>query len=117
MTAKSFMEKHGLLDKAEYLKRLEQNQSNSDIVRYPLETMDFGRRANPLNILVVSMNNLRADMLSEETMPSAYKFAQDNLNFTNHYSSSNDAFGVFGLFYGLPSSYASSIKAQGSNPF
>lgn len=116
MTAKSFMEKHGLLDKAEYLKRLEQSQSNSEIVRYPLETMDFGRRANPLNILVVSVNNLRADMLSEETMPSAYKFAQDNLNFTNHYSSSNDAFGVFGLFYGLPSSYASSIKAQGSKP-
>ena len=116
MTAKSFMEKHGLLDKAEYLKRLEQNKTNSDIVRYPLEKIDFGRRANPLNILVVSVNNLRSDMLNEETMPSAFKFAQNNLNFINHYSSSNDAFGVFGLFYGLPSSYASSIKAQGSRP-
>ncbi|QSA19399.1 hydrolase, partial [Vibrio furnissii] len=40
----------------------------------------------------------------------------NNLNFTNHYSSSNDAFGMFGLFYGLPSSYASSITVQGTAP-
>jgi membrane-anchored protein YejM (alkaline phosphatase superfamily) len=49
-------------------------------------------------------------------MPNTYQFALDNQNFTNHYSSSNDAFGAFGLFYGLPTSYASSIKAQGSSP-
>ncbi|EKM29036.1 hypothetical protein VCHENC02_5116A, partial [Vibrio harveyi] len=49
-------------------------------------------------------------------MPNLYQFAQDNQNFVNHYSSSNDTYGAFGLFYGLPSSYASSIKAQGSAP-
>ncbi|MGF1842605.1 DUF3413 domain-containing protein [Vibrio clamense] len=116
MTAKSFMEKHGLLDRDEYLKRLEQNENNVDLVRYPLETIKFNRRGENLNVLIVSVNNLRADMLNAETMPNSYQFAQDNLNFTNHYSSSNDMYGMFGLFYGLPSSYASSIKAQGTSP-
>lgn len=117
MTAKSFMEKHGLLDKEEYLKRLEENQEeNAELVRYPLEPLEFNRRANPLNVLVVSVNNLRADALNKDWMPATYAFAEQNLNFTNHYSSSNDTFGVFGLFYGLPSAYAPSIKTQGTKP-
>ncbi len=116
MTAKSFMEKHGLLDRDEYLKRLEENQNSVDLVNYPIEKIKFGRRANNLNILLVSVNNLRADVLNEEFMPHTYEYASNNLNFTNHYSSSNDMYGLFGLFYGLPSSYASSIEAQGTSP-
>lgn len=116
MTAKSFMEKHGLLDRDEYLKRLEETQNTVDLVNYPIEEIKFGRRANNLNILLVSVNNLRADVLTPELMPNTYQFASENLNFTNHYSSSNDTFGLFGLFYGLPSSYASSIEAQGTAP-
>ncbi|WP_425668907.1 DUF3413 domain-containing protein [Vibrio owensii] len=116
MTAKSFMEKHGLLDREEYLKRLAENQGNIDLVSYPLEKLEFNRRGNKLNVLMISVNNLRADALNQNEMPNLYKFAQDNQNFTNHYSSSNDTYGAFGLFYGLPSSYASSIKAQGSAP-
>ena len=116
MTAKSFMEKHGLLDREEYLKRLEENRDNIDLVSYPLEKLEFNRRGNKLNVLMISVNNLRADALNASEMPSTYQFALDNQNFTNHYSSSNDAFGAFGLFYGLPTSYASSIKAQGSSP-
>lgn len=116
MTAKSFMEKHGLLDRDEYLKRLEENQHNVDLVNYPLEKIEFGRRANELNILLVSVNNLRADALNPTQMPYTSAFAEQNLNFLNHYSSSNDMYGLFGLFYGLPSSYASSITAQGASP-
>ncbi|USD41953.1 DUF3413 domain-containing protein [Vibrio sp. SCSIO 43135] len=116
MTAKSFMEKHGLLDREEYLKRLKENEGNNDLVRYPLEEITFDRRAGNLNILMVSVNNLRGDALNAEAMPSTNAYAEQNLNFTNHYSSSNDAFGTFGLFYGLPSSYAGSIKSQGTLP-
>ncbi|RTZ14124.1 DUF3413 domain-containing protein [Vibrio aquaticus] len=116
MTAKSFMERHGLLDREEYLERLKESKNETNLVKYPLEAIEFDRRSNPLNILVVSVNNLRSDALNAESMPSAFTFAQDNLNFTNHYSSSNDSYGVFGLFYGLPSSYSSSIQAQGSKP-
>ncbi|WP_391087862.1 DUF3413 domain-containing protein [Vibrio sp. NH-UV-68] len=116
MTAKSFMERHGLLDREEYLQRLEQNQDSVELVRYPLEKIEFNRRANPLNIMIVSVNNLRSDVLTEASMPAMNQFANNHQNFTNHYSSSNDSFGIFGLFYGLPSSYASSIRTQGSKP-
>ncbi|QMV14965.1 DUF3413 domain-containing protein [Vibrio spartinae] len=117
MTAKSFMERHGLFNRDDYLKRLHEKQTHKSVlVNYPLEPIKFDRRINPLNILVVSVNNLRADMLSKKYMPMATTFAEDNLNFSNHYSSSNDMFGIFGLFYGLPSSYASSIKVQGTLP-
>ncbi|ENM5888592.1 DUF3413 domain-containing protein [Vibrio mimicus] len=116
MTAKSFMEKHGLLDKEEYSKRLAEQSSDFDVLAYPLEPLEFNRRANNLNVLVVSINNLRADALTPELMPNTYQFANENLNFTNHYSSSNDMFGLFGLFYGLPSTYASSVRVQGNPP-
>ncbi len=116
MTAKSFMEKHGLLDREEYLKRLAENQGNVELVNYPLEKLEFNRRVNKLNVLMISVNNLRADALNGQEMPNLYEFAQENQNFRNHYSSSNDTYGAFGLFYGLPTSYASSIQAQGSSP-
>ncbi|BCN23647.1 DUF3413 domain-containing protein [Vibrio alfacsensis] len=116
MTAKSFMEKHGLLDREEYLKRLAENQENVNLINYPLEKLEFNRRGSKLNVLMISINNLRADALNQDEMPNLYQFAQDNQNFVNHYSSSNDTYGAFGLFYGLPSSYASGIKAQGTAP-
>lgn len=116
MTAKSFMEKHGLLDREEYLKRQQENLGEAELVRYPLEKLEFNRRSNPLNVLVVSVNNLRADALNATDMPNTFQFSTENLSFNNHFSSSNDSNGVFGLLYGLPTSYASSIKAQQSLP-
>lgn len=115
MTAKSFMEKHGLLDREEYLERREANTDNIDLVSYPLEKIQYNRRSADLNILLVSVNNLRADALNNEVMPNSFAYAQEGINFSNHYSSSNDMYGIFGLFYGLPSSYSSSIKSQGAN--
>ena len=116
MTAKSFMEKHGLLDKDDYLKRLAASEDSSDLVRYPYEPIRFNRRGNNLNILIVSVNSLRSDALNNNAMPFTSEYAENALNFTNHYSSSNNMYGVFGLLYGLPSNYATNIKAQASLP-
>ncbi|OEF22683.1 DUF3413 domain-containing protein [Vibrio rumoiensis] len=116
MTAKSFMEKHGLLDKEEYLERLEKNGGTSEVINYPLEPVKFEGRGKQYNVLMVMVDNLRSDMLTSDVMPETYRFAKNNQNFMNHYSASNNTYGVFGLFYGLPSSYASSIKAQNTAP-
>ena len=61
MTAKSFMERHGLLDREEYLKRLEENKAAVELVNYPMEELTFNRRGNKLNVLVISVDNLRSD--------------------------------------------------------
>ena len=84
------MEKHGLLDRDEYLKRLEENQNSIDLVNYPLEKIEFGRRANHLNIVVASVDNLRADVVTEQLMPNTYQFASNALTFSNHFSSSSN---------------------------
>lgn len=67
------MEKHGLLDREEYLKRLAENENNVELVNYPLEKLEFNRRVNKLNVLMISVNNLRADALNQEEMPNLYE--------------------------------------------
>ncbi|MGL6259200.1 DUF3413 domain-containing protein [Vibrio sp. WXL210] len=115
MTAKSFMEKHGILDREEYQKRRQESEARADEISYPLEPLVFERRANPLNVLLINVNNLRADALNQEAMPFTAQFADNALNFTRHYSSSNDVQGMFGLFYGLPTSYLGSVANQGAD--
>ena len=41
MTAKSFMERHGLLDRDEYLQRLKENQAHAELVRYLLKNLSL----------------------------------------------------------------------------
>lgn len=120
MTAKTFMEKYGLLDRKEYQRlRAEQGSEASEVIRYPLEKLSFAPDANKYqrNLLIVMVDGLRADMLTPVTMPNLKAFATDNLTFENHFSSSNDDMaGLFGLFYGLPGSYAQSARTEGLRP-
>ena len=119
LTAKTFMEKYGLLDRQEYQRRRDEIavKYNNEI-RYPMDNILFSPTGKaPQNILVVMIDSLRSDMLNPVVMPNLSNFAQENIQFTHHYSSSNDAMaGLFGLFYGLPGSYASNIRNEGLTP-
>ncbi|MGF1723394.1 DUF3413 domain-containing protein [Photobacterium nomapromontoriensis] len=118
MTAKSFMEKHGLLDRQEYTERLNaQGIDSSEAIHYPLEKMVFNDPGTGQNLLIIMVDGLRSDMVDPETMPYLSAFARQNVDFSNHYSSSNDnTAGVFGLFYGLPTSYINSVRSAGTRP-
>lgn len=117
MTAKSFMEKHGLLDKKEYQRlRESQGAESSEIIRYPIEPLSFKDQGKNYNLMMVMVDGLRSDMLASQTMPNLMNFAKNSINYRQHYSASNDMIGVFGLFYGLPGGYADSIRADGSPP-
>ncbi|MBY5943741.1 DUF3413 domain-containing protein [Photobacterium rosenbergii] len=118
MTAKTFMEKHGLLDREEYTERLNaQGVETSEQLRYPLEKMAFDDPGTGKNLLVVVIDGLRSDMVEAETMPYLSAFASQNIYFENHYSSSNEnTAGIFGLFYGLPSSYINSARSSNTKP-
>jgi uncharacterized protein len=118
MTAKSFMEKHGLLDLQDYAKRsAEQGLSESQRIRYPIEKLDFNGMGTGQNLLVVMVDNLRSDMVNNKTMPNLSAFANQNVNYTNHYSANNDNMvGIFGLFYGLPGGYVNSVRSEGTTP-
>lgn len=121
MTAKSFMEKYGLLDRQEYQRRKDEvGEQESEVIRYPLEKLSFSADAanHNQNLLVVMVESLRADMLDPVVMPNLDNFADSNIKFENHFSSSNDAMaGIFGLFYGLPGSYATSARTEALSPY
>ncbi|WP_434143849.1 DUF3413 domain-containing protein [Photobacterium leiognathi] len=118
MTAKTFMEKHGLLDRQEYAKRrAEQGVQNSELVRYPIQKLSFNDQGTGQNLMIIMVDSLRSDMITQTVMPNLSTFANQNLDFTDNYSSSNnDSTGVFGLLYGLPSGYANSIRAEKKSP-
>ncbi|WP_061013214.1 DUF3413 domain-containing protein [Photobacterium leiognathi] len=118
MTAKTFMEKHGLLDRQEYAKRrAEQGVQNSELVRYPIQKLSFNDQGTGHNLMIIMVDSLRSDMITQTVMPNLSTFADQNLDFTDNYSSSNnDSTGVFGLLYGLPSGYANSIRAEKKSP-
>ncbi|KJF91614.1 DUF3413 domain-containing protein [Photobacterium leiognathi] len=118
MTAKTFMEKHGLLDRQEYAKRrAEQGVQNSELVRYPIQKLSFNDQGTGQNLMIIMVDSLRSDMVTQTVMPNLSTFADQNLDFTDNYSSSNsDSTGVFGLLYGLPSGYANSIRAEKKSP-
>lgn len=120
MTAKTFMEKYGLLDRKEYQARQEAvGEQPSNVLSYPLSPISYSANANQFkpNLLIVMLDGLRADMLNDEVMPNLSAFAKQNLNFANHYSSSNDeTVGVWSLFYGLPGNYVGSARTEGLSP-
>lgn len=117
MTAKSFMQKHGLFDREEYIKKQAMNdQRIVDLVSYPIEPLTFDSPSKDYNVLMIMVSNLRADALTNGTMPQTKSFADNSLNFTNHYSSGNNNNSLFGLFYGIPNTYQASILAQGTAP-
>ncbi|AYA39756.1 DUF3413 domain-containing protein [Xenorhabdus nematophila] len=110
MTARKFLEKHGLLDQQEYQRRINQ-QGNPEAlsVNYPLNTLsyqDTGRGYNLLLLVVDGLDN--QDILND--MPTLKRFAENNIQFTQHFSTGiqNDT-ALFGLFYGISSGYLDGI--------
>ena len=91
MTARRFLEKHGLLDAQEYQRRLiEQGNPEAVSVQYPLSDLryrDMGRGQNVLLITVDGLNYSRY----EKQMPALAEFASKNVTFTQHMSSGNTA--------------------------
>ncbi|MFC0225427.1 LPS biosynthesis-modulating metalloenzyme YejM [Serratia aquatilis] len=112
MTARKFLEKHGLLDPQEYERRLVQ-QGNPDAVavEYPLSDLNYSGKGSGYNLLMIVVNSVRAKDMAQD-MPNLTRFAQDNIRFNDHYSSGNHAdTGLFGLFYGISPTYLDGILA------
>lgn len=110
MTARKFLEKHGLLDAQVYQQRLiEQGDPEAISVEYPLNTIAFRDKGSSYNLLMIVVNGLNASTTGKN-MPELSRFASANVNFTHHYSSgSDDDTGLFGLFYGISPTYLPGI--------
>ncbi|MDY0926157.1 LPS biosynthesis-modulating metalloenzyme YejM [Pantoea trifolii] len=113
MTARRFLERHGLLDAQEYQRRLvQQGDPEALSVQYPLSDITFrdgGTRHNLLVLTVDGLNNASVD----KALPSLHQFASENVRFTQHFSAGlQPEKGLFGLFYGISSSYMDGVLAS-----
>ena len=114
MTARSFLEKHGLLDGEEYEQKLAQ-EGRLDALKigYPKHPLTFSATEHKPNILLITVSGLRYDAVVSEKMPKLAEFALRSTQFTNHYSSGNtNNAGLVGLFYGLNANYTDSILSN-----
>ncbi|EES5863089.1 cardiolipin transport protein PbgA [Escherichia coli] len=110
MTARRFLEKHGLLDAQEYQRRLiEQGNPDAVSVQYPLSELRYRDMGTGQNVLLITVDGLN-DSRFEKQMPALAGFAEQNISFTRHMSSGNTTDnGIFGLFYGISPSYMDGI--------
>ncbi|HBC8053274.1 TPA: cardiolipin transport protein PbgA [Escherichia coli] len=110
MTARRFLEKHGLLDAQEYQRRLiEQGNPDAVSVQYPLSEVRYRDMGTGQNVLLITVDGLNYSRF-EKQMPALAGFAEQNISFTRHMSSGNTTDnGIFGLFYGISPSYMDGI--------
>lgn len=110
MTARRFLEKHGLLDAQDYQRRLvEQGNPEAVSVQYPLSSLRYMDMGPGQNVLLITVDGLNYSRY-EQQMPALASFAQQNVTFTQHMSSGINAdSGYFGLFYGISPSYMDGV--------
>ena len=113
MTARRFLERHGLLDAQEYQRRLvQQGDPEALSVQYPLSDITFRDGGTRHNLLVLTVDGLN-NATVEKALPSLHQFASENVRFTQHFSAGlQPAKGLFGLFYGISSSYMDGVLAS-----
>ncbi|ROP62847.1 hypothetical protein EDF81_1357 [Enterobacter sp. BIGb0383] len=113
MTARRFLEKHGLLDAQDYQRRLvEQGDPEAVSVQYPLNDLSYRDMGQGQNVLLITVDGLNYSRY-EQQMPALAAFAQQNINFTQHMSAGNTSdTGLFGLFYGISPGYMDGVLAS-----
>lgn len=120
MTARSFLSKHGWLDMEQYKSKaakVAELEHSKQRLNYPLKPLQVTEPEKKLNILLVVVSGLRADMLKPDVMPFLSDFAAKNQQFSQHMAGDNEHAGsLFSLFYGLPEAYRSNFDAEGVSP-
>ena len=83
-------------------------------LRYPLAPLRCEFRAPPLNVLLVVIDAMRPDALTEASAPRLAAFARGAIQFDQHWSGGNSSrAGMFSLFYSLPATYWDAFAQAG----
>lgn len=112
MTARNFLEKHGLVNVNE-LEQKAENMGRVDTfyLHYPKQPLQM-RKTSTTNILLVNISGLSNEAISQ-TMPNLTRIAQQSHRFLNHYASANSPMAsVLGMFYGLSGKYIDAVLSE-----
>jgi membrane-anchored protein YejM (alkaline phosphatase superfamily) len=87
------------------------------LLDYPKQKLNIDPNGPRPNIVILVIDSLRADMLSEENMPITKAFAAEARVFQDHLSGGNATrFGIFSMLYGLHGSYWKPIYNEQRSP-
>lgn len=117
-TDKKHMVKWGLADMSNRNRAPTPPGHGSDF-RYPANPLEFSSQTyRPLNILLIGIDAMRADMLPSVYAPRCVAFADSpSYFFTNHWSGGNSTkMGLFSLFYGISPTYQQYIESTKRTP-
>ncbi|MFT7130299.1 MAG: membrane-anchored protein YejM (alkaline phosphatase superfamily) [Gammaproteobacteria bacterium] len=105
VTADGFLEKIGVEAGGDPQLR-EAAKFKSGKLSYPIVGLDSYSITTPYNVIWLTAESLRHDMVTERVMPNTFQFAQNHLWFKSHYSGGNGTrLGMFSQFYGIYGSY------------
>jgi uncharacterized protein len=95
---------------------LQLQQSNRRLA-YPTHDLQFEKPSPPLNLVVIVIDTWRYDAMNAKAMPHVYQFAQQSMQFQDHWSGGNSTqAGLFSFFYGLPANYWETFLQQKRGP-
>ncbi|MGI2260361.1 DUF3413 domain-containing protein [Shewanella sp. GXUN23E] len=110
-TARTFIARHGLDGEKE-------THQPADLVtlHYPSSPLQCHAETKQ-NVLLITIDSLRYDMVTPDTMPFLSEYARQNQLFTKHLSGGNQfASGMFSLLYGLQGSYQDAVDFSVTSP-
>ena len=112
LTARHFLERYGFIAENDYRNRtIQEGNPFAIAIEYPLDRITFNEQQTKQNILIINIDGLNNQLLANN-MPWLKEFANQNINFTNHYAASSQPYlNNFSLFYGLDPNYYNSILA------
>lgn len=112
LTARHFLERYGFIEENGYRNRaIQEGNPFAIAIEYPLDKISFNENQDKPNILIIDINGWNERLLANN-MPWLKEFASQNIQFTNHYGASSQAYlNNFSLFYGLDPNYYNSILA------
>lgn len=113
MTARSFLEKHGLIDKSVMEQQLKgTGQLDAFYLNYPKKPLNATKQSST-NLLIINFSGLVNGLITPQNTPNLDQISRQSYRFMQHYSSGeNEMSGVVGLFYSLSGKYVDSILSE-----
>ena len=117
LTANSLMKKMGWINPEVVAEAKSLKEKKRSDLNYPLSPLQTERVNKPLNILFLVIDSWRYDSFTQDVSPNLWKYAQQGRIYDNHISTGNATrAGIFGLFYGIPSTYWQAFLASQRSP-
>ncbi|MDT3275588.1 DUF3413 domain-containing protein [Shewanella sp. SP2S2-4] len=111
-TARSFMESHGIDGSSQG----DDVNHNTSVLNYPEQPLTC-QVDTKINVLMITIDSLRADMVDGKSMPFLQQYTESNQSFTQHFSGGNQfRTGMFSLLYGLQGSYGDARIFNSTSP-